>query len=258
MYHLQTNDGSHQFTEGATFNEIIQHYKFDKELRIIIKKYLERIEISIRARLTDYFSVNHGFFWYSDRDLYADLNTFDLIESEIIQSFGKRGEKFLRNFKNKYTSEGLPPSNMAMELLSFGKISRLYKGLKNDEEKRRIANDFNLPSIVLSSWLVYLNDVRNICAHHGRLWNRKITANKPKIPSRKDYKFKGAVPSDFNSTLYGVVSLIDRLLRAISPENSFTNRIEQLIETNKDFIDPKQMGFPNEWEKNSNWRLWNS
>lgn len=73
MYHLQENDGSHQFKGKVSFDDIISLYQFDKKLRVIVNEYLERIEVAMRAKLTNYFSLNHGFFWLRNKDLFADL-----------------------------------------------------------------------------------------------------------------------------------------------------------------------------------------
>ncbi|PKD21817.1 hypothetical protein APR41_02220 [Salegentibacter salinarum] len=252
MYHLQESDGSHRFKEPTTFNDIIQHYHFDKKLRSLILEYLERIEVSLRARLTDYMSLNHGFFWYTEKDLFEDYAIFTKINEEIVDSFRDPQERFLKAFKANYDNE-IPPSNMAMEILSLGRLSRLYKGLKNDEEKLQIAKDFGLPSTILSSWFIFLNNVRNICAHHGRLWNRGLTADRPTIPSRKKHQFKGEVPENFNRSIYGVISLIDRLLHNTNSTNRFTAKIEELVE---DFpvVNTYFMGFPDNWKEAAPWK----
>ena len=149
MYHLQTSDGLHLFRQGTTFNDIILHYQFDKKLRILFLEYLERIEIALRARLTDRFSIPYGFYWYTNRSLYEDIEVCSSINSEILQHYSTPQERFLKAFKNKYSSESLPPSNMALEILTLGKLSRLYQGLSNKTEKMQIADDFGLPS----SWI---------------------------------------------------------------------------------------------------------
>lgn len=253
MYHLQKNDGSHQFNDNTQFNDIIIHYNFDKKLRALVLEYLERIEVALRAKLTDIYSNNYGFYWYIDINLYEDKSVFHLINKEISDNFVEPQERFLKSFKNKYTSEILPPSNMAVEILSLGKLARLYKGLKNNQEKMSIANDFGLPSTVLSSWFIYLNNVRNVCAHHSRLWNRRITANRPTIPSRKKYKFYGDIPSDFNITLYGTVSMIDRLLKNINSSNTFIEKIITLIDENPS-VNYRLMGFPDNFKENPAWK----
>ena len=254
MYHLQEKDGSHKFKDKVSFNDIILHYQFDKKLRALTIEYLERIEVALRARLTDYFAVNYGFFWFSQNDLYDDKGIYTLINAEIAERFENPQELFLKSFKEKYTSESIPPSNMALEVLSLGKLARLYKGLSNDAEKIAIANDFGLPSTILSSWLVYLNNVRNICAHHGRLWNRGITADRPTIPSRKKYSFNGSLPNDFNRSFYGVTAMLDRLLYNINPSNKFLEKLVCLIDEYP-LIKTRFMGFPDNWREEPAWKI---
>lgn len=253
MYHLQESDGSHKFKNDVCFNDIILHYHFDKKLRAIVSEYLERIEVALRSKLTDYYCISHGFYWFTQYDLYDDKNIYDSINAEIAERFIEPQERFLKYFKRKYTSESLPPSNMAMEILTMGKLARLYKGLSNKSEKISIANDFGLPSGILSSWLIYLNNVRNICAHHGRLWNRGITADRPIIPTRKKYRFNGKIPDDFNSSFYGVVSMLDKLLLGINSTNRFTEKIVDLI-NQYPRINTKFMGFPDNWKDEPAWK----
>lgn len=253
MYHLQSNDGSHQFKEGIRFQDIILHYQFDKKLRVIFSDYLERIEVALRSKLTNYYSVEYGFYWYTQYDLFDNKKVYEAINEEIAEKFQEPQEQFLKFFKNKYTDESLPPSNMAMEVLTLGKLSRLYKGLSNKVEKRAIAADFGLPSSTLSSWFIYLNNVRNICAHHGRLWNRSLTADRPAIPTRKDYRFYGDLPASFNHSCYGVVAMIDRLLQNINPNNRFLERVVHLIGDYPE-INIHFMGFPKNWKEEPAWK----
>lgn len=253
MYHLQVNDGSHRFKADIGFNHISEHYKFDNKLRLLTQSYLERIEVCLRARLTDEFSNEYGdFFWYTREGLYANRDAQGLVIGEIQARYNEQSELFLKQFAEKYTSERLPPSNMALELLSFGKLTKLYEGLKNDAAKQRIGQYYGLTSTLLSSWLKYLSGVRNICAHHGRLWNRGITANRPLLPSRQRYRFEGSMNDRFNTSYYGVASIMDRLLSSFNPENTFIERLTQLIDEHP-LVNPIYMSFPVDWRENAVW-----
>jgi len=71
------------------------------------------------------------------------------------------------------------------------------------------------------NWLLFLNDVRNVCAHHSRLWNRKFTSNKLIFPSRRDHKIDGEIPEASNSNIYGAIIGINQLLLTFNPHNFF-------------------------------------
>lgn len=254
MFHLQSQDGNHQFIKDTTFEDIIRLYHFDKKLRSVVSAYIEQIEICLRARLTDHYSIQFGFFWYSDFTHFEDRGIFDSINDEIRASFANQKEPFLKKFGHKYVDESIPPSNMALETLSLGKLARLYKGLKNQHGKAEIAQAFELPTNVLTSWFIYLANVRNICAHHSRLWNKKVTVDRPIFPQREKYKFNGENHADSNTTLYGIISIIDRLLRSFNPQNSFTTKIENLIIEYS--IECDHMGFPSNWMERANWKMY--
>ena len=179
---------------------------------------------------------------------------YQRINDNIAEGFKDLKEVYLKHFQWTY-SNPLPPSNMALETLTFGSLSKLYKGLNGKyEEKMLIANQFKLAPTILAEWLVYMNNVRNICAHHSRLWNKIISVDRPTVPTRKKYKFSGSVPEDFNRTVYGVISMMERFLQNINPHNKLIFKITELL-NQYPLIDPKDMGFPEDWKDNPAWKI---
>lgn len=251
MYHMQLPDKSHRFVEGTSFDDVVAMYKFDKRLRAIVMEYMERIEVALRAKLTNYYSSAHGFFWYADASLFDDKGTAAAILGSIKEDFKLPKDQFLRAYKRNYSAEPLPPSQMALETLSLGELARLYKALATDEFKKLIASDFRLASPTLETWFLWLTNVRNVCAHHSRLWNRNMSALRPQMPARKDYKFAVPMPEESNTNMYGVVALMHRLLRAFNPDNSFAKKVEDLVREYK--VDATLMGFPEDWERAAVW-----
>ena len=253
MFHYQAKDGTHRFNGGITFEQIIDEYNFDKKLKLLILEYIERIEVALRAKMSNKYSISNGFYWYRDSNLFQDQNIYLQINNHIAESFRVPSDIFLRRFKSKYTGESMPPSNMAIETLTLGKISRLFAGLKNSEDKQAISNEFNLTGNILASWFVYLTNIRNICAHHSRLWNKSLTADRPLIPNRKRFKFNGDLPEKFNSSVYGVLAIIDRLLEPINTTNKFIEKFHILLDKYPN-IDVKYMGFPENWTEEPAWK----
>lgn len=253
MYHLQDKTNDSKFKVDTTFGNIIDLYKFDKALRAIVLEYIERIEICLKSKISNKYSLKYGFFWYLDSKLFADYTVFESIKNEIATTFENPQERFLISFKSKYNDEVFPPSNMALEILTFGKTSKLFKGLADIDLKKEIAKEFGQASSTLASWFVYINNVRNLCAHHSRLWNKKVTADRPIIPKRDIYKFNGSIPSsaDFNTTFYCIAAIMHRILKSFNPDNSFTAKITDLVGTYD--IDVKLMGFPDDWKTNAIW-----
>ena len=251
MFHLK-EPGTHQFKAETRFDDIILLYKFDKRLRYLLSDYLERLEIAMRSYLNNSYALKYGFYWYLNESLYDNKDVLDYIEKFITEEMANPSEQYLKKFVLKYTDEKYPPSNMAMELLSFGKLSKMYEGLKNTEEKQAIASSFGLTTTLLSSWLISLTHVRNICAHHARLWNRNLTANRFIIPSRAKYKFNGEVTAFFNQKVYGIVSILIRLLYSFNPLNTFSQKLAALLDEYPT-VDVSHMGFPINWKENPAW-----
>ena len=251
MFHLQVPGKMHQFTEGTSFNDIINTYKFDKRLRAIVMEYMERIEVALRAKMTDVYSSAHGFFWYASESLFTNKVVAASILAGIKSDFAIPKETFLKSYKKNYRAELLPPSQMVLETLSLGTLVTLYEALSGTQHKVDIALWFGLPVNVLESWLVWLVNVRNICAHHGRLWNKIVSAKRPLIPEKKSFKFYVSLHEDFHTKMYGAVALINRLLKSFNPDNSFTDKVEALIQEYG--IDASLMGFPADWKENAVW-----
>jgi abortive infection bacteriophage resistance protein len=269
MYHLQKRDGTHEFKTNTTFDEVLNTYNFDKKLRYLVGAYLERIEVALRARITDVYSIKYGFYWYTDPSHYVlleppasgkdvvnrrkYLDTHKEIISEVKRYYNNEYELFIQKFKLTYVSENTLPCNMAMQVLSMGKLSRLYEALQNTDERKEVSEIFGFPFIYLSTWFTYLTNIRNICAHHGRLWNRRATADRFKVPSRKEFKFNGEISDNFNTTFYGTLTIMIKLLSTINPQNNFLEKFMKLVDEYP-VIDLHYMGFPEKWHENPAWK----
>lgn len=147
-----------------------------------------------------------------------------------------------------------PPIWVAVEVLSFGKVVRLYKGSPPFVQKR-VAEHFNIASTVLESWLLSLNTVRNICAHHGRLWNRELS-HKPKLPrlTRERENAEWHIPYEVpKNRIFGSLTILAYVLGQIAPGSGWANRLDGLLEQHPE-IPLAPMGFPANWRESSIWK----
>ena len=83
-------------------------------------------------------------------------------------------EDFAVNFKNNYVNTYLP-SWMALELVTFTHLSKLYDNLRDSSAKTEIAGLYGVNTPILQNWLMILTYTRNICAHHSRFWNKRLS-----------------------------------------------------------------------------------
>ncbi|MCB0512158.1 MAG: Abi family protein, partial [Bacteroidetes bacterium] len=129
--------------------------------------------------------------------------------------------------------------------------SMLYNNLLPGKAKREIANHFGISDNVFETWLHSIVYLRNICAHHSRLWNRSMSI-RPQIPQKvtKDWINTTQVQSN---KVYFMLSIIRFLLQTVNPNTSFTKKIKTLL-SEYDNVDIKAMNFPVNWEKELLWR----
>ena len=128
----------------------------------------------------------------------------------------------MRHYVSKYTSETELPLWMAIELMTFGTMYTLFRGLPT-RTKKDVARTYGLHAPVLASWLRSLNQVRNICAHHSRLWNRDF-GTKPLIPEKKHTTQWHDPVLIHGDRLFGVMTILHYMLREVAPQSAWKQR----------------------------------
>lgn len=283
---------SHRFRPGSSFDDVLQNYVFDRELRLLVLDALERVEVSIRAHIANEMALRavNSPFWYLDethfkaefphKRLLADLERQMDEERQRLSNDERhvdnrkhltpeqkdrlkarlRKENFIRHYLCEYPSPRLPPCWMAMEMLTWGQLSRLYAGLRRTADQKAIAHRLGLHAELLESWLRALNSIRNICAHHGRLWNRELGVSLRLPNSRQVRWLQNPVildPSgpqvDYKKRIYPVLAALQTLLYKISPGSAWALRLKALLEKYPN-IRLSAMGIPSNWQEDPFWR----
>lgn len=245
-YFLPFQSTKDRFDEGITFETIIELYHFDKELRILTFSAIEKIEIFLRTSVAYNFSKNHTPLGYTDsKNFCCDEKDFEWLMSDITKETSRSKETFVKHFRDSYTDEDLPIW-MVVEIISFGTLSKLYTMLSAQTEKE-ILNGINLPSFVFKNWLHVLSYVRNLSAHHSRLWNRQFVI-KAKIPKHKK-EFNGIV----NDKYHTFAVMVHYILKAINDTFEFKTELNTLLDKYPQ-VDRKAMGFVDGWEELEVWR----
>jgi len=247
---LESPKTNHRFKSGSTFQNAFKIYCFDRELRKLIKSELEKIEVAIRAKMIYILSHKYGPFWYTENSLFSNRNKHNDFLTKFNDEYVRCDEDFIKSFRNKYTNP-YPPDWMAMEIMSFGSLSKIYENLTNSHEKKQIAEHFQLPTVFFISWLHYIICLRNICAHHSRIWNKTIGV-RPKIITNPKYAFLKN-KNVTNKKIFFGLSIIIYLLNTINPENKFKLKLFELFKKYP-IIDKRSMGFPDDWQQELLWK----
>lgn len=239
-YFLPFQKHKDKFDENTSFENIIELYLFDRELRLLVFDAIERIEITIRTQVI--YTLAHKYkdsHWQDNASLFNPPYTnprngfttdiYTDIQNCIKKHLNaKHPEVFIKHYKTEYNEPQNPPCWMSVELLTIGELSRLFTALNKNEDKQIIAGFFGLHHTVFTSWLHTLVYVRNICAHHSRLWNRDF-AIKPEVLQKPKNKWISKKFDTNNQRTFYFLSILKYLLIAANPTNHFKQKLDNLI-----------------------------
>lgn len=257
-FYYQCDLPEHRFKAGVRFQQVLDLYIFDRRLRLLFLDAIERIEVALRAELTNCLAQNYGPHGYLTEDVFHSKFDLSKTTASLKKTMAKSdAETFVQHYRSNYrNSPEEPPIWMACELLTFGEVSHLFANLKHPTDTQWFEGAFGFKYPVLQSWFRSLSDLRNVCAHHGRLWNREfgsrpcrpkeIPAHWPQLPQVVGTRI------DPQRRLYLQIIVILGLLEKISPHSTWKTRLLELFHEFGEF--PKQaMGFPDGWELESFW-----
>jgi abortive infection bacteriophage resistance protein len=249
---FEADHSSHQFQPGTTFEQVLAAYMSDRELRLLFLDAIERIEVSVRAHWAYQMAHQHGPHAHLEMNLARDQKEWLGNLSTLSREVDRSKEAFIQHMKGTY-QEMLPPVWTVCEVMSLGLLSHWYDNLKPTATRTAIAGAFQVDHETLASWLQHLSIIRNLCAHHSRLWNRGLTVT-PRVPLSKPARLRGEfVSGNLDARkLYNTALLTMHLIDVVAPQSDWRVRLRGLL-THGD-LDPSKMGFPANWQTRPIWQ----
>lgn len=261
---MQADYTLHTFNNNIYFEDIVDRYNFDRHLRLILFDAIERIEISLRTKMIYHMSMRYGGLWYLNPKLFVrqnitiagvtktiHLHTID----ELRKEFGRSQEIFIKDHRNRYPMEDADAWKI-LEVASLGTLSKLYKNLEHQlPEKSMIAKQMGLHlHSELSSWLEAITYVRNIIAHHSRLWSRNMV-KKPveSLNNPIGQWFQNALLPVQSKKPFLIISCMLYLCNFITPGHHIKAKVLELF-TDSPTIPIYKLGFLNNWEEEPIWK----
>ena len=234
---------SNDFIPGTTWNDINSLYRFDRKLRLLVFDAIERIEIALRTNGKTGKTL----------DVYADIQGH--IKEQLTAN---RKVTFIKHYLSKYDDPPTPPSWMSVELLYFSELSKICQNLKSRKDRTDIAKAFGLADDkTFCSWLHTLNYVRNICAHHARLWNISLDISPVKYTNKDSGKVwltDEEVNIAQSKRLYYTLCIILYLLQSVNPNHHFREQFRSLLQKYP-VVNVRYMGFPEDWQEHPLWKI---
>lgn len=254
---MQADKNLHTFKPNSTFENVLAIYNFDRELRVLLFDVIERIEIGFRTKMIYHLSHDFSPWWFEDVNLfrYPSDHTASLmsIDRELRQS----KEVFLaEHYKNYPSDTRRPPAWKTLEVVSFGVISKLYGNLKPTiASKDTIAAELGTVNhTFLPSWIQSIAQIRNLCAHHSRLWNKNLPGRPKLLPKPPHAWILNVPPVNEHYLLYIHLCCMKYLLNIIHPNNDFTLRLIHLLKKYPN-IDPDALGLKPKWHEEPLWTM---
>lgn len=278
----RTGPADHVFRPGVSVHALTQLYEFDRKLRLLVIDALERVEVAARSAISHHMGLRYGTHWYLHKPLFRR----EYRHGALLDGIGRRQEEarrdherecrridasqasasrkaqlksrraresYTRHYTLTYSDPNLMPGWAVLEEISLGELSHLFKGLARDADRKAIAQRLFLPGPLLQSWLHSLTVVRNICAHHARLWNREFGIC-PEQPRKIDFAWPQYLRKPGpHGRLFTILCILELLVCRVSPQSRWGRRLYELLE---DFpqINPNAMGFPVHWQLDPFWR----
>lgn len=224
---------SNTFVSGARFEDVVRLYVFDKKLRLLALDALERIETSVRVDIAHLLGKHsptahedpaclHGNFAKKQIARGSDSgNTAHQLWLDKYRLLVRRArrEPFVAHHLQVY---GRLPIWAAIEVWDFGLMSKLFAGMKHADQQT-VAAIYGAPDgNTFAQWLRSLNFIRNVSAHHSRLWNLNVVE-------------RSAVPAGWPAVLdnarpFFYFCLMRQLLNVICPNSTWGQRVAELLE----------------------------
>ncbi|WP_458093766.1 Abi family protein [Roseomonas sp. WA12] len=263
-----------QFRNDTTFEQVHNLYVFDKRLRMLFMDAIERVEVGLRVAVALRLGARTPWAHRDASELHPNFSRVPPTPGSVSahqdwlnnqdRLARRSSEDFVSHFRAKY-SDSLPIW-IAIELWDFGLLSKLLGGMKH-ADLSVIAGQYGLPRRdLLTTWVRSISHVRNICAHHGRLWNRALS-DQPKLPRLGEVPLLDHIASNQPTTsqlklaqtrVYAAACAIQYFLRYINPATTWAHRLSEHLDTFPgepgNCVSLDQMGFPTDW---TTLPLWN-
>lgn len=277
----QPEDRDHCFRNGSQFRQLTRLYDFDRRLRLLAMDAIERVEIASRAIISNHMGPAHGCHWYTNPQMFHPtfdhqrlLTTLSIKQSNATRDYQRECERidklhaddnrkatlkrhrakesYARHYPVTYAHPPLMPGWAMLEELTLGDLSHLYKGLGKDSDKKAIAKRLGLAAPLMQSWLHTLTTIRNICAHHSRLWNRELGI-RPELPKKANFPWpRHLLQPGPHTRIFAALCILTHLMHQVSPHARWAPRLHQLIQEFPE-VSLKAMGFPHDWYQDPFW-----
>lgn len=219
------NNRTHEYKEGTSFEDAVRLYYFDFDLKLILMRYLNRIEIAFRTELIYYLSNKYkdNVIWFADKSI-MNKQYLDDFEKKVY-TIDFRRNPIIRRHHRKHPNDRFAPAWKTLEFMTFGGVMKIYEQLKDKNDRIYLAHKFGIRQVVtFESYMHTIRHVRNTCAHGLVLYDLKLPRRIKRGPAKLTPQESG--------NLMGALRVIKYMMSCISSNRSYdmTESIKSLYE----------------------------
>lgn len=250
---FEADHSKHVFKPGVCFEDIVNLYTFDRELRLLVLDAIERVEVSLRTSWAYTLSHRYGPHAHLDACLFKkNLRPWDYkVQREKLEDQARKSHEVFAQHHYRTYDEPLPPLWVVVEIMTLGQLSKWYSHLRHGADRNAVAHGYDMDEINFTSFLHHLSTIRNVCAHHSRLWNREFTFTF-RLPSHRPATLVASLNQHDGRRIYNTLTVLAWLLDCICPHHHWRQRLQTLLKQHA--IEPQRMGFPLHWEQRPLWQ----
>jgi abortive infection bacteriophage resistance protein len=254
------------FQDGTSLALVERIYEFDRQLRLLVLDAVERIEVAVRCDIAHRLGKRHRIAHERPDELDTKFCTqvnpatgttkYQEWTAKLGAAVSKaRKEDFVKHHQEKYG--GRMPIWVITELWDFGLLSRFFAGMQY-RDQTYIARRYGLQEgKYLASWLRAINFIRNVSAHHSRLWNRNIV-ERPRFQPSQPHQHLYHLGADVHAQtrVYGTLCVLKTMLNAAAPNNNWAERLKMPCAAfpASPLVSLNDAGFPADWREKSLWQ----
>lgn len=253
-----------EFYPETQFVDAVRLYLFDKQLRLQVMDALERIEVALRVDIAHLLGERSLFAHLELNELHPSFTRkkrrdgrtyFEQWQSKCQDLQRRSKEDFVKHYRAKY---GEPlPIWVAVETWDFGAVSQFF-AMMQVKDQLTVARRYGIPDWrTFQTWLRSLNYLRNLCAHHSRLWNRNVV-DQPSLAGTDDIDWcrSFAGKKDLIAKPFLLLAICRHMVKIICPDTEWHSRLAEHLATfpkqySQRTLSVGDMGLPEEWD---NWR----
>ena len=250
--HHKFDNTTNQYIVGTNLSDVIRLYDFDTKISHLIFEYISQIEVALRVRLVNAFQPTQDAVALNDPSFFKNKEHYWKYQGAIASEIARSSDGFIaHNFDNH---DGAIPIWAAVEIMSFGTLSKMIKNLKSGQNsvlssiiqnyKYKNSNGqlINPSKDMFTSWIQAVSVMRNICAHNSRIYNRTITSTPQLIHT------DCIVPQPRFNGLYQIMLAMKYLRPNDESWNIFVGNFKALLNQYSNVCELNRINFPKDWE----------